>query len=187
MEKKSSAERIKILIDFLQVSSSVFAKNVDVSPTAVKGYTEGSWGKEGIKQAMANRITDVYPHISEQWIKTGEGSMLVPGMEDYIPAPRRVAMVIDAVSNSIEQFALEMNIPVRDLKAITVSNAMPSKEVLDKIQSKYKQISVEWLREGRGEMMPEVNDIERRLLEITNMVQDVLTDYKRKKPHNGAS
>ena len=68
-------QRIEAVIDHTGLRNNALAKSL--------GYTNGTIlyqiknGRNGISANLARRISDVYPDISQKWLLTGKGDMLV--------------------------------------------------------------------------------------------------------------
>lgn len=68
-------QRIEAVLDHTGLRNNALAKSL--------GYTNGTIlyqiknGRNGISANLARRISDVYPDISQNWLITGKGDMLV--------------------------------------------------------------------------------------------------------------
>ncbi|MBT6568028.1 MAG: helix-turn-helix transcriptional regulator [Flavobacteriales bacterium] len=68
-------ERIEAVLDHSGLRNNALAKSL--------GYTNGTIlyqiknGRNGISASLARRISDVYPDISQNWLLTGKGDMLI--------------------------------------------------------------------------------------------------------------
>lgn len=94
---KAEFQRLEALKKFLGLSYQAMAKQAGIS-TAQSFYSVKS-GKQGISKNMAERIVATWPEISQVWLLTGRGEMLVKdnreaaqtlATEDVVTIERRV-------------------------------------------------------------------------------------------------
>jgi hypothetical protein len=72
---ENSNERLKKVIDYLNLNTHSFAKSIYQSPAGIYNVLVNKSGI-GISKNLANRIVGVYPQFSLAWLLTGEGEML---------------------------------------------------------------------------------------------------------------
>ncbi len=78
MKLSNIGERIKYLRNDLGLTQAQFGKKTSISPSHMSGIENG---KENPSKAMVKLIALVF-NVSEQWLLTGEGSMVQGGIVD---------------------------------------------------------------------------------------------------------
>lgn len=73
-------DRIDELMKALNLSQADFARRVGVTPNAVT-----NWKTRGIKGSAFEKIATAFPNVNMNWLKTGEGDILLERMEKVRP------------------------------------------------------------------------------------------------------
>jgi len=66
-------ERLKQLIDFFGVSQNKFGESIGASSTLMSRWING---KHNPNMRAINKILELYPNVSSEWLLKGEGNML---------------------------------------------------------------------------------------------------------------
>lgn len=73
-------DRIDELMKALNLSQADFARRVGVTPNAIT-----NWKTRGIKGSAFEKIANAFPNVNMNWLKTGEGDILLERMEKVRP------------------------------------------------------------------------------------------------------
>lgn len=76
MEEDNAAIRLKLFMDYLQISNSQFADQCGIPRPSLSQLLNGRNKK--ISDVLVKQIHDQFPRLSIVWLLFGEGDMLVP-------------------------------------------------------------------------------------------------------------
>jgi hypothetical protein len=111
--------RLKVFIDFKQISISAFEKSVGLANAAF-GKTLKSGGAIGTDKL--EKILQCYPDLNIDWLVTGQGEMLKSSTGDQ-------------VNGTVHGIAIN-----RGSAEVRVSDALWTKEQIDELLSQNKQL-----------------------------------------------
>ncbi|MFJ1431914.1 S24 family peptidase [Capnocytophaga canimorsus] len=82
-KETTSQERLKMMIEYLQMSTKTFAFETGFIPdTRIMEIKEG---KRNFDEHIVQKVTAKFPNFKNEWILTGKGEMLIDPNQKYIP------------------------------------------------------------------------------------------------------
>ena len=148
--KDSVSERIKLVIDYLGISTTQFAKSIDTAQSVIA--TMFSRGTEPSSKILRN-IVITYDTISPEWLLTGKGSML---KSEQIPSIKeRLAHFLEEEKILVSDFC--KSIGMSRAYYIEMRGTIPESK-LKNIMELYPKLSIEWLMTGEGKMIKAVDN-----------------------------
>ncbi len=66
-------DRLRELLEYLNISIEVFAVRAGISPDLVRKYLRGFYE---ISESSIRKLARAYPQININWLRTGEGNMI---------------------------------------------------------------------------------------------------------------
>lgn len=178
MKNNSDTEQNSVknrLIDFLkykEISQSKFEQLCGIS----NGYVNNI--RKGIKSEMFDKkIAPIFPELSKTWLLLGEGSMLIPQTEEFVPEEEEESYLRTERNKyglSLQDIHEHTQISVKDLSLYDSGEKEMSKKIRRILEGFFERVELEY--ENRDE------DEERERKEIpiliTNeMSKDVLVPY----------
>ena len=146
------------LIDFLKykgISQSKFEQQCGIS----NGYVNNI--RKGIKSEMFDKkIAPIFPELSKTWLLLGEGSMLVPQIEEVVPEEEEDDLVLflrderKGYDITLTDIYEKTRIPVKTLKEVQQGITELSTKQRNAL-SKYIEEAREYFREGEVLGTPE--------------------------------
>lgn len=149
--------RIKIIRkDFFNDSNIEFAKALNKSKQYASNLT--SEGKSVGKNVIEN-LTSIIPDLNVSWLLTGEGDMLKNGDSKMRATGQRFIQVLEYKEDTINSIQERTGIPLSDLENLAKGVGPLNLDVIFRILSQYKDISFQWLLNGKGDMIIPKEDI----------------------------
>ena len=161
MKDNSDTEQNSVknrLIDFLKykgISQSKFEQLCGIS----NGYVNNI--RKGIKSEMFDKkIAPIFPELSKTWLLLGEGSMLVPQIEEVVPEEEEDDLVLflrderKGYDITLTDIYEKTRIPVKTLKEVQQGVTELSTKQKNAL-SKYIEEAREYFREGEVLGTPE--------------------------------
>ena len=140
------------LIDFLKykgISQSKFEQLCGIS----NGYVNNI--RKGIKSEMFDKkIAPIFPELSKTWLLLGEGSMLVPQIEEVVPEEEEESYLRTERNKyglSLQDIHEHTQISVKDLRLYDVGEKNIPKKVMRLLQSYFERVEEEYENEQDNE------------------------------------
>ena len=177
MKTYTPPQIIETLAEHFKVTVSELAQKAGYE-RAQSFYDVISGKTKNISPKMADKIVAVFPEISKDWLLTGNGSMLVPQIEEVVPEEEEEESYLRTERNkyglSLQDISEYTQISVKDLRLYDSREEEIPKKVRRTLEGFFERVGMEY--ENRDE------DEERERTEIpiliTNeMSKDVLVPY----------
>lgn len=107
-------DRIDELMKALNLSQADFARRVGVTPNAIT-----NWKIRGIKGSAFEKIATAFPNVNMNWLKTGEGEILLERMEKVRPH-----IPVEVAAGTLSGFSEAVK--AGDCEMLPVVSAFPS-------------------------------------------------------------
>lgn len=145
-------DRLKAFFDYCHLSKNKVQEEV--------GLPSGTFSKKpknGFRTDTIRKIAEKYPQLNTDWLITGKGEMIIDGEQPQAALinaglRERLAAFIESLGISQNEFARSCGLAQGLVSRIT-DNAQES--TFQKIQSRYPQLNMYWLRTGEGQMLDE--------------------------------
>lgn len=148
MRKRKADEIIDFILNDLGIKAPTFASNINVPYTRIHDIQKGRTKK--ISGEVANCITSNYPQYNFSWLISGEGEIYNGTLTERLDKYRMYKNI------ELDEFLSSINMPSFRYQLIMPSNI--KKEEQDVILKKYPDLNINWLIEGKGEMLEMEND-----------------------------
>lgn len=144
-------DRIKKIRDkFCDGDNTKFAEMLGTSVQYASNIcNEGK--KVGSK--VLDKILNIFPEVNAIWLKMGEGDMLKNGDSKMKATGQRFIQVLEYKGDSIDNIQERTGISILDLENLVKGIGPLNLDVIFKILSQYKDISFQWLLNGKGDMI----------------------------------
>lgn len=145
-------DRLEAFFDYCHLSKNKVQEEV--------GLPSGTFSKKpknGFRTDTIRKIAEKYPQLNTDWLITGKGEMIIDGEQPQAALinaglRERLAAFIESLGISQNEFARSCGLAQGLVSRIT-DNAQES--TFQKIQSRYPQLNMYWLRTGEGQMLDE--------------------------------
>lgn len=145
-------DRLEAFFDYCHLSKNKVQEEV--------GLPSGTFSKKpknGFRTDTIRKIAEKYPQLNTDWLITGKGEMIIDGEQPQATLinaglRERLAAFIESLGISQNEFARSCGLAQGLVSRIT-DNAQES--TFQKIQSRYPQLNMYWLRTGEGQMLDE--------------------------------
>ena len=176
MKTYTPPQIIETLAEYFNITVSELAQKAGYE-RAQSFYDVISGKTKNISPKMADKIVRAFPKISKDWLLTGNGSMLVPEIEEVVPEEEEESYLRterDKYGLSLQDIHEHTQISVKDLSLYDSGEKEMPKKVRRILEGFFERVELEY--ENRDE------DEERERTEIpiliTNeMSKDVLVPY----------
>lgn len=178
--KKIDVNRLNEVISYIQYKTkyktqTAIAEKIEFSRNNLSSATKGE--DKYLTEGLADKIVAAFPEISKDWLLTGNGSMLVPQIEEVVPEEEEESYLRTERNKyglSLQDIHEHTQISVKDLSLYDSGEKEMPKKVRRILEGFFERVELEY--ENRDE------DEERERTEIpiliTNeMSKDVLVPY----------
>ena len=178
--KKIDVNRLNEVISYIQYKTkyktqTAIAEKIEFSRNNLSSATKGE--DKYLTEGLADKIVTAFPEISKDWLLTGNGSMLVPQIEEVVPEEEEESYLRTERNKyglSLQDIHEHTQISVKDLSLYDSGEKEMSKKIRRILEGFFERVEFEY--ENRDE------DEERERTEIpiliTNeMSKDVLVPY----------
>lgn len=178
--KKINVNRLNEVISYIQYKTdyktqTAIAEKIEFSRNNLSSATKGE--DKYLTEGLADKIVTAFPEISKDWLLTGNGSMLVPQIEEGVPEEEEESYLRTERNKyglSLQDIHEHTQISVKDLSLYDSGEKEMPKKVRRILEGFFERVELEY--ENRDE------DEERERTEIpiliTNeMSKDVLVPY----------
>ena len=166
-------DRIKAIRVREHMTQYEFAKRINVTPGFISNVENGRSGFSDEKlQAIVSTC-----HVSEQWLRTGEGAMSLPEEELNVEEiGGRIKKFRKQKNLSQDEFAKKIGVHKNRVCAVETGKDKPSKSFLNKLVRAF-DISYDWLMTGTGDMENRER-VDEDLIEWLNEHPDVIRELR---------
>ena len=178
--KKIDVNRLNEVISYIQYKTdyktqTAIAEKIEFSRNNLSSATKGE--DKYLTEGLADKIVTAFPEISKDWLLTGNGSMLVPQIEEVVPEEEEESYLRTERNKyglSLQDIHEHTQISVKDLSLYDSGEKEMPKKIRRILEGFFERVEFEY--ENRDE------DEERERTEIpiliTNeMSKDVLVPY----------
>ena len=178
--KKIDVNRLNEVISYIQYKTkyktqTAIAEKIEFSRNNLSSATKGE--DKYLTEGLADKIVAAFPEISKDWLLTGNGSMLVPQIEEVVPEEEEESYLRTERNKyglSLQDIHEHTQISVKDLSLYDSGEKEMPKKIRRILEGFFERVELEY--ENRDE------DEERERTEIpiliTNeMSKDVLVPY----------
>lgn len=182
-QKKISVDRLKEVVSYIQYkykdeykTQTLIANKIEFTRNNLSSALKGD--EKYLTEGLADKIAAAFPEVSKDWLLTGNGSMLVPQIEEVVPEEEEEESYLRTERNkyglSLQDIHEYTQISVKDLRLYDSGEEEMPKKVRRTLEGFFERVEMEY--ENRDE------DEERERTEIpiliTNeMSKDVLVPY----------
>jgi plasmid maintenance system antidote protein VapI len=148
---KSDSQRLQMLLEYLKLNPSAFAKSLGLqSKQTIYNILKE---RNGLSSKMVTLICTYYKQINSIWLLSGNGSMLSE-TPDYFPdANGRVKYILAVFKQDIAELAGKLDIPPYKLNQIVMEGKKPTMKILQKLSEVFPHVRKKWIYENDGPMM----------------------------------
>ncbi|MCI5924673.1 MAG: helix-turn-helix transcriptional regulator [Oscillospiraceae bacterium] len=160
-------ERIKELRKFLGLTQQEFATRLGSVQNTITGYETG-------RRTPSNQVIALICRefgVSEEWLRTGEGEMLVAVTPDENFMGERIKELRKFLGLTQQEFAKRLGIKRNTIANYEVGRNDPIDAIVTLICREFG-VSEEWLRTGEGEMIVPDEDL------LTAFIEKVRAERK---------
>lgn len=160
-------ERIKKLRKYFDLTQKEFAERIGSNQNNITNYETG---RRTPSSAAFNNICKTFG-VSEEWLRTGEGEMLVPVTPDENFMGERIKELRKFLGLTQQEFATRLGSVQNTITGYETGRRTPSNQVIALICREFG-VSEEWLRTGEGEMIVPDEDL------LTAFIEKVRAERK---------
>lgn len=130
--ESSENQRLKTFLESLRLTTTEFARVIETSQPAVSAIVSG---KRAISKGMEARISDAYPQLNMDWLKTGKGEMI------QSTATRSVNSVSDGGMATLGDLSPIFKDIKLEIEECFEDNTGDTKAMQARIKKLYKQVA----------------------------------------------
>ena len=153
MKTYTPPQIIETLAEHFKITVSELAQKAGYE-RAQSFYDVISGKTKNISPKMADKIVAVFPEISKDWLLTGNGSMLVPQIEEVVPEEEEESYLRrerNKYGLSLQDIHEHTQISVKDLRLYDVGEKNIPKKVMRLLQSYFERVEEEYENEQDNE------------------------------------
>ena len=177
MKTYTPPQIIETLAEHFKVTVSELAQKSGYE-RAQSFYDVISGKTKNISPKMANKIAAAFPEISKDWLLTGNGSMLIPQIEEVVPEEEEEESYLRTERNkyglSLQDIHEYTKISVRDLRLYDSGEEEIPKKVRRTLEGFFERVEMEYENRDEDE---ERERSETPILITDEMSKDVLVPY----------
>ena len=177
MKTYTPPQIIETLAEHFKVTVSELAQKAGYE-RAQSFYDVISGKTKNISPKMADKIVAVFPEISKDWLLTGNGSMLVPQIEEVVPEEEEEESYLRTERNkyglSLQDISEYTQISVKDLRLYDSREEEIPKKVRRTLEGFFERVGMEYENRDEDE---ERERSETPILITDKMSKDVLVPY----------
>ena len=164
-QKKISVDRLKEVVSYIQYkykdeykTQTLIANKIEFTRNNLSSALKGD--EKYLTEGLADKIVAAFPEISKDWLLTGNGSMLVPQIEEVVPEEEEDDLVLflrderKGYDITLTDIYEKTRIPVKTLKEVQQGITELSTKQRNAL-SKYIEEAREYFREGEVLGTPE--------------------------------
>ena len=173
-EQNSVKNRLNDFLKYKGISQSKFEQQCGIS----NGYVNNI--RKGIKSEMFDKkIAPIFPELSKTWLLLGEGSMLVPQIEEVVPEEEEeeesyLRTERNKYGLSLQDIHEYTKISVKDLRLYDSGEEEMPKKVRRTLEGFFERVELEYENRDEDE---EKERTEIPILITNEMSKDVLVPY----------
>lgn len=176
MKTYTPPQIIETLAEHFKVTVSELAQKSGYE-RAQSFYDVISGKTKNISPKMANKIATAFPEISKDWLLTGNGSMLIPQIEEVVPEEEEESYLRTERNKyglSLQDIHEYTKISVRDLRLYDSGEEEMPKKVRRTLEGFFERVEMEYENRDENE---ERERSEIPVLITDEMSKDVLVPY----------
>lgn len=177
MKTYTPPQIIETLAEHFKVTVSELAQKAGYE-RAQSFYDVISGKTKNISPKMADKIVAVFPEISKDWLLTGNGSMLIPQIEEVVPDEEEEESYLRTERNkyglSLQDISEYTQISVKDLRLYDSGEEEIPKKVRRTLDGFFERVGMEYENRDEDE---ERERSETPILITDKMSKDVLVPY----------
>ena len=178
--KKIDVNRLNEVISYIQYKTkyktqTAIAEKIEFSRNNLSSATKGE--DKYLTEGLADKIVTAFPEISKDWLLTGNGSMLVPQIEEVVPEEEEESYLRTERNKyglSLQDIHEHTQISVKDLSLYDSGEKEMPKKVRRILEGFFERVELEYENKDEDE---ERERTEIPILITNEMSKDVLVPY----------
>ena len=181
-QKKISMDRLKEVVGYIQYkykdeykTQTLIANKIEFTRNNLSSALKGD--EKYLTEGLADKIVAAFPEISKDWLLTGNGSMLIPQIEEVVPEEEEESYLRTERNKyglSLQDIHEYTKISVRDLRLYDSGEEEMPKKVRRTLEGFFERVEMEYENRDENE---ERERSEIPVLITDEMSKDVLVPY----------
>lgn len=183
-QKKISVDRLKEVVSYIQYkykdeykTQTLIANKIEFTRNNLSSALKGD--EKYLTEGLADKIVVAFPEISKDWLLTGNGSMLVPQIEEVVPEEEEeeesyLRTERNKYGLSLQDIHEYTKISVKDLRLYDSGEEEMPKKVRRTLEGFFERVELEYENRDEDE---EKERTEIPILITNEMSKDVLVPY----------
>lgn len=183
-QKKISVDRLKEVVSYIQYkykdeykTQTLIANRIEFTRNNLSSALKGD--EKYLTEGLADKIVAAFPEISKDWLLTGNGSMLVPQIEEVVPEDEEeeesyLRTERNKYGLSLQDIHEYTKISVKDLRLYDSGEEEMPKKVRRTLEGFFERVELEYENRDEDE---EKERTEIPILITNEMSKDVLVPY----------